>query len=79
MPLLLDALQNAGGPDYRKLRSKAMECAGLIGTYFLCIVIKTTLLTYRSAIAVGRDVFRPDAPRFIELLMGIQSGPRSAP
>jgi hypothetical protein len=31
MPLLLDALENAAGPDYRKLRQKAMECAGLIG------------------------------------------------
>jgi importin-5 len=31
MPLLLDALENANGPDYRKLRAKAMECAGLIG------------------------------------------------
>ncbi|TFK97367.1 armadillo-type protein [Pterulicium gracile] len=30
MPLLLDALRNGGGPEYRKLRVKAMECAGLI-------------------------------------------------
>ncbi|EIN06364.1 ARM repeat-containing protein [Punctularia strigosozonata HHB-11173 SS5] len=57
MPLLLDALRNANGPEYRKLRSKAMECAGLI------------------AIAVGRDVFRPDANAFIELLMRIQNSP----
>ena len=31
MPLLLNVLRNADGPDYRKLRVKAMECAGLIG------------------------------------------------
>ncbi|KDR69484.1 hypothetical protein GALMADRAFT_128597 [Galerina marginata CBS 339.88] len=30
MPLLLNVLRNADGPDYRKLRVKAMECAGLI-------------------------------------------------
>ncbi|KAK2464446.1 hypothetical protein APHAL10511_003594 [Amanita phalloides] len=30
MPLLLDILRNADGPEYRKLRVKAMECAGLI-------------------------------------------------
>ncbi|KAF8952312.1 armadillo-type protein [Flammula alnicola] len=30
MPLLLSVLRNADGPDYRKLRVKAMECAGLI-------------------------------------------------
>ncbi|KAF4565293.1 hypothetical protein EYR36_001863 [Pleurotus pulmonarius] len=30
MPLLLSILQNAEGPSYRKLRAKAMECAGLI-------------------------------------------------
>ncbi|KAH9833385.1 ARM repeat-containing protein [Rhodofomes roseus] len=57
MPLLLNILQNANGPDYRKLRAKAMECAGLI------------------AIAVGRDVFRPDANTFVELLMRIQNSP----
>jgi len=57
MPLLLNVLQNANGPEYRKLRVKAMECAGLI------------------AIAVGRDVFRPDANTFVELLMRIQNSP----
>ncbi|KAF4620286.1 hypothetical protein D9613_001263 [Agrocybe pediades] len=30
MPLLLNVLRNAEGPEYRKLRVKAMECAGLI-------------------------------------------------
>jgi len=28
---LLNVLRNADGPDYQKLRVKAMECAGLIG------------------------------------------------
>ena len=32
MPLLLNVLEAANGPDYGKLRLKAMECAGLIGT-----------------------------------------------
>ena len=31
MPLLLNVLRNTDGPDYRRLRVKAMECAGLIG------------------------------------------------
>ncbi|TFK34400.1 ARM repeat-containing protein [Crucibulum laeve] len=57
MPLLLNVLRNAEGPDYRKLRVKAMECAGLI------------------AIAVGRDVFRPDSSTLVELLMRIQKSP----
>jgi len=34
MPLLLNVLRNAEGPEYRKLRVKAMECAGLIGVFF---------------------------------------------
>ncbi|RPD72308.1 ARM repeat-containing protein [Lentinus tigrinus ALCF2SS1-7] len=57
MPLLLNVMQNANGPEYRKLRVKAMECAGLI------------------AIAVGRDVFRPDSRTFVELLMRIENSP----
>ncbi|KAH8088992.1 ARM repeat-containing protein [Cristinia sonorae] len=57
MPLLLNVLQNANSIEYKKLRVKAMECAGLI------------------AIAVGREVFRPDAPQFIDLLMRIQNTP----
>lgn len=31
MPLLLNVLQNANSVEYKKLRVKAMECAGLIG------------------------------------------------
>ncbi|KAL0577237.1 importin subunit beta-3 [Marasmius crinis-equi] len=30
MPMLLNVLRNADGPDYKKMRVKAMECAGLI-------------------------------------------------
>ena len=40
MPLLLNVLENANGPEYGKLRLKAMECAGLIGTrlsVILCV------------------------------------------
>lgn len=72
MPLLLNILQNAGGSEYRKLRAKAMECAGLIGRSSCDVA---SLITHERliAIAVGRDVFRPDANTFIELLMRIQS------
>jgi len=35
MPLLLNVLRNANGADYRKLRVKAVECAGLIGKFSL--------------------------------------------
>ncbi|KZT20894.1 hypothetical protein NEOLEDRAFT_1140243, partial [Neolentinus lepideus HHB14362 ss-1] len=31
MPLLLNILPNMSGSEYNKLRSKAMECVGLIG------------------------------------------------
>ncbi|KAJ7512803.1 armadillo-type protein [Mycena galericulata] len=57
MPLLLNVLRNADGPDYRKLRAKAMECAGLI------------------AIAVGPEMFLPDAHTLVDLLMRIQKSP----
>ena len=73
MPLLLTILRNANTADYRKLRVKAMECAGLIG---VCMSpIGTASLTHLAcvAIAVGRDVFRRDASTFVELLMRIQS------
>ena len=74
MPLLLNVLENANGPDYGKLRLKAMECAGLIGMFpsltFACPY------QLRIAIAVGADVFRADAPALVEALMRIQSTPR---
>lgn len=38
MPLLLNVLRNATGADYRKLRVKAMECAGLIGKSSFVVV-----------------------------------------
>ena len=72
MPLLLNVLRNANGADYRKLRVKAMECAGLIGTSLRDDDITCGLPLY-AAIAVGRDVFRPDANTLVELLMRIQS------
>lgn len=42
MPLLLNVLRNANTSEYRKLRAKAMECAGLIGIW----QYRVTLLTY---------------------------------
>ncbi|KAG5635297.1 hypothetical protein H0H81_011779 [Sphagnurus paluster] len=57
MPLLLNVLRNADAPEYKNLRAKAMECAGLV------------------AIAVGRDVFRPDSTTLVELLIHIQKSP----
>jgi len=38
MPLLLNVLWNAGGPDYQKL-VMAMECAGLIGAPWVVFVL----------------------------------------
>ncbi|KAJ3747159.1 armadillo-type protein [Lentinula detonsa] len=57
MPLLINVLRNANGAEYRKMRLKAMECAGLI------------------AIAVGREIFRPDSNVLVELLIRIQKSP----
>ena len=79
MPLLLNILQNANGPEYRKLRAKAMECAGLIGKSYSVLSVPLVLNCsgyVSSAIAVGRDIFRPDANTFVELLMRIQSMPQ---
>ena len=72
MPLLLSVLQNAKGSEYHKLRLKAMECAGLIGGYCLLLPIASSV-NGKSAIAVGRDVFREDSRKLCELLMQIQS------
>ena len=77
MPLLLNVMQNANGPEYRKLRVKAMECAGLIGAFsralgrmFVSFYAHPRVF---AAIAVGREIFRPDSRTFVELLMQIQS------
>ena len=35
MPLLLNVLRNANGAEHKRLRWKAMECAGLIGNQIL--------------------------------------------
>jgi hypothetical protein len=63
MPLSLKVLRNVNGADYRKLRVKAMECTGLIGpSSFYC----SGDLVYWSLcadIAVGLDIFRPDAKK----------------
>jgi hypothetical protein len=72
MPLLLSVLQNAKGSEYHKLRLKAMECAGLVGgsCLFPSIILSFNV---KSAIAVGRDVFREDSRKLCELLMQVQS------
>ncbi|KAK7023689.1 importin subunit beta-3 [Paramarasmius palmivorus] len=57
MPILLNVLEKAEGPEWRRMKAKAMECAGLI------------------AIAVGRETFRPDAGRLVELLIKVQKTP----
>jgi hypothetical protein len=54
MPLLLNVLPNANGPDYRKLRVKAMECAGLIGSSSVAILMIRFYAGSCVAIAVGR-------------------------
>lgn len=46
MPLLLGILRSAEAPEYRKLRAKAMECAGLIGA--LPVLSSRALLTMYS-------------------------------
>jgi hypothetical protein len=58
MPLLLNVLRNANGPDYRKLRVKAMECAGLIGSSSVAILMIRSYAGSYVAIAVGRDIFQ---------------------
>ena len=73
MPLLLNVLRNANTSEYRKLRAKAMECAGLIGMLEISLPVCCTSLIEFSAIAVGREVFRADAGAFVELLIRIQS------
>lgn len=48
-----------------------MECAGLIGLYLIQDV--DTHLNKFLAIAVGREIFRPDSNTLVELLIRIQS------
>lgn len=74
MPPLLNVLRNADGPEYKKLRVKAMECAGLIG-WFQSLYQTQSFLMYplHPAIAVGRDIFRSDANTLVELMIRIQS------
>src|SRR5580692_4460998 len=42
MPLLLNVLRNANTSEYRKLRAKAMECAGLIGCWTISCFAQVT-------------------------------------
>jgi len=72
MPLLLNVLRNADGPEHKKLRVKAMECAGLIGEFGIWNMVRF-LTVVCVAIAVGEEVFKPDAATFVELLVRIQS------
>ena len=52
---------------------KAMECASLIGTSLAGHSCQKYSLPSSASIAVGRDIFRPDADTRIELLMRMQS------
>ena len=47
MPLLLNVLRNADGGEYRRLRIKAMECAGLIGEWVHAYRLFLTWNSYR--------------------------------
>jgi hypothetical protein len=63
MPLLLNVLRNANTSEYRKLRAKAMECAGLIG------MLETS---YQSAVchSLNSQPSRSDV-KFSELMRGL--------
>jgi hypothetical protein len=54
MPLLLNVVRNADRTEHHRLRTKAMECGGLVGRVFNNPFIP--FLTLSEAIAVGRDV-----------------------
>ena len=71
MPWLLDVLRSLDGVVFKKLRARAMECAGCVGQFpFTCFLFTSHSLT---AAAVGVDVFRPDAHALVELLILIGS------
>ena len=74
MPLLLSELstRDAGGPNFKNLRVKAMGCAGLIGE--ICsLLVSWSHGWLQLAIAGGLNIFRPDSYTLIELLIRIQS------
>jgi hypothetical protein len=52
-----------------RLRIKAMEYAGLVGRVKNPFTALVFLLTLSEAMAVGRDVFRPDSGPLSELLI----------
>ena len=63
MPLLLNVLRNANTSEYRKLRAKAMECAGLIGIGQHRITL--LYVTYLSSQPSRSDV------KFFERMQGL--------
>ena len=74
MLLFLSVLREADRPDFKKLRVKTMECAGLIGencTHFHVVISLSAKL--HLAIAVGPNFFRPDLNTLIELLIRIDT------
>ena len=55
MPLLLNVLstRDANGPDFKNLRVKAMECAGLIGKIvFILSVVISYLIFFQPSLLV---------------------------
>jgi hypothetical protein len=48
MSLFLNVLDDVNGADYRKLSVEAMECAGLIGSYFVVFMICGLLMSTGS-------------------------------
>jgi hypothetical protein len=62
MPLLLNVLRNADGGDYRKLRVKAMECAGLIGMFDLNQSIEICLRKSTLKPSLSVEIFFDQTP-----------------
>ena len=55
MPLLLNVFstRDANGPDFKILRAKAMECAGLIGKIlFILSVMISCLILFQPSLSV---------------------------
>ena len=70
MPLLLNVLWNPDGPDYRKLRVKAMDCAGLIcasRVVFVLSSIDRSYPHYCPSQSPTRGVIRIDRHMYVRL------------
>jgi hypothetical protein len=65
MPLLLNVLRNANTSEYRKLRAKAMECAGLIGMLFLPVLRAFTHAYILQPLRSGAKSFEPMQARLL--------------